>query len=72
MQDEHVRQIFDYVLKLANYDTSLLLRQKARVLNYLVNEDHKIPIKEVFKKIDQPPMPLVLLEAQPVKLLSTT
>lgn len=49
-EDQNVREIFDYLLKLANYDKSYIIRQKARILSYIFNPDHKIDATLLFKE----------------------
>jgi hypothetical protein len=34
-EDNRVREIFDYLLKIAAYDKSLIIRQKVRILSQL-------------------------------------
>lgn len=48
-EDEKVREIFDYLCKVASYDKSLLLRQKARMLQHLFDKDLAINVEKIFE-----------------------
>ena len=39
-EDENIREIFDYLLKVASYDKSLMIRQKVRILAHIFNPDN--------------------------------
>ncbi len=48
--DEKVKEIFDYLLKVANYDKSTLVRQKVRILQYIFNPENKMDTNLLFKQ----------------------
>lgn len=40
LEDVKVKEIFEYLLKVASYDKSLIIRQKVRVLQFLFDPDN--------------------------------
>jgi hypothetical protein len=49
-KDEKFKEIFEYLLKVANYDKSTLVRQKVRILQYIFNPENKMDTKLLFKQ----------------------
>ena len=48
--DQKIREIFDYLCKVASYDKSLLIRQKARMLQHIFDSENNIDVDEIYKE----------------------
>ena len=47
--DDKIREIFEYLLKIASYDKNLVIRQKARVLTYIFNPENKLDLSKIYE-----------------------